>query len=99
MTERKSPGGIGPLDPYLDWAIQNNFRHQRPGDWLPLLVRFDAKTLSADEGGTDLDRFVKLGWIEEELKKSVRVPELLAKPPEAIRRLKDFDFCVLYIVK
>jgi hypothetical protein len=42
---------------------------------------------------------VKLGWIEEDLKKSVRAAELLVRPPEAIRRLKDFDFCVLYVAK
>ena len=90
MAERHMPREIpaAPLDPYLDWAIQNDFRHQRPGEWLPLLVRFDAQAIGADERGTALERFVKLGWIEEDLKKSVRAAELLVRPPEAIRRLK-----------
>jgi len=101
MAERHMPREIpaAPLDPYLDWAIQNDFRHQRPGEWLPLLVRFDAQAIGADERGTALERFVKLGWIEEDLKKSVRAAELLVRPPEAIRRLKDFDFCFLYVAK
>ena len=54
MAERDMPRRIpvGPLDPYLDWAIQNDFRHQRLGEWLPILVRFDVRAMGADERGT-----------------------------------------------
>ena len=54
-----------PLDPYLDWAIRTDFRHQRPGDWVPLLVRFDPKPQAGESSnGTALQRFTSLAWLD-----------------------------------
>ena len=88
----------GPFDPYLDWAIRNNFRHLRPGDWLPILVRFDASA-QGDPHQPALSWFTKLDWLDAGLKKSVRVPDLFLKPPQAVARAKSFDFCVLFVAK
>lgn len=89
-----------PLDPYLDWAIRTDFRHQRPGDWIPLLVRFDLTPRGSEsDSGTALQRFTSLAWLDARLKKSVRVPELLLEPPRAIAQSKAFNFCVLFVAK
>ena len=88
----------GPFDPYLDWAIRNNFRHLRPGDWLPMLVRFDASA-RADPKQSALSWFTSLIWLDDSLKKSVKVPDLFLKPPQAIAKAHAFDFCVLYVAK
>ena len=88
----------GPFDPYLDWAIRNNFRHLRPGDWLPLLVRF-TDTARTDPKQSALGWFTELGWLDATLKKSVRVPDLFLKPPQVIAKAKSFDFCVLYVAE
>ena len=75
----------GPFDPYLDWAIRNNFRHLRPGDWLPLLVRF-TDTARTDPKQSALGWFTELGWLDATLKKSVRVPDLFLKPLRLLPR-------------
>ena len=89
----------GSLDPYLEWAIENNFRHLRPGQWLPMLVEFRIKGRIARGQPTALQTFTQLGWLDAGLKKSVRVPEIFVQPPDAIAKSRYFNFCVLLIDK
>lgn len=89
----------GPFDPYLDWAIRNNFRHFRPGAWLPMLVRFDTSAQGGSPQETALNWFTRLDWLDEGLKKSVKVPDVFKKPPLAVANAKLFDFCVLFVSK
>ena len=88
-----------PLDPYLDWAARNDFRHQRFGEWLPLLVQFDAIPPEGEAGGTALASFVSLKWLDPAFKDAVRVPEIFLRPPQVIANSKDFNFCVLLVQK
>ena len=89
----------GSLDPYLEWAIENNFRHLRPGQWLPMLVEFRINGRIARGQPTALQTFTQLDWLDAGLKKSVRVPEIFVRPPDAISRSRYFNFCVLLIDK
>lgn len=94
---RSLPAGL--LDPYLEWAIENNFRHLRPGQWLPMLVEFRISGRIARGQPTALQTFTQLGWLDAGLKKSVRVPEIFLQPPDAIAKSNHFNFCVLLIEK
>lgn len=87
----------GSLDPYLEWAIENDFRHLRPGQWLPMMVEFRIKGRIARGQPTALQAFTQLHWLDAGLKKSVKVPEIFLRPPDAISRSRYFNFCVLLI--
>ena len=94
-----SPLTSVPLDPYLDWAIRNDFRHQRPGDFVPIFVEFDPKPQEGDPKGNALETFTSLNWLDPAFKASVVVPELFKTPPRVIVESPDFNFCVLYVEK
>ncbi len=87
-------------DPLLDWAIATNFRHVRPGRWLPLLVEFDAEALARethDDALTPLQRFAGLKWLDARSRLAVRVPELFRKPPRVLATIHNFHFGVLLV--
>ena len=91
--------GSVPLDPYLDWAIRNDFRHQRPGDLVPIFVEFDPKQPEGDPRGNALQAFTSLDWLDPALKGSVVVAELFKSPPRVIAESPSFNFCVLFVEK
>ena len=75
-----------PVHPYLDWAIETQFAHLRPGEWLPLLVEFDPKRMSQA-------RFVSCGWLDDSSKDDVRVPRIFEDLPDRL------GFSVLFLRK
>lgn len=94
-SQRRSPPQS--KHPYLDWAIQTNFAYLRAGRWLPLLVEFNPAALPRVRGKSPLEVFTSLVWLVSTLKSAVRVPELFLNPPNAIRKSRRFNYCVLLI--
>lgn len=85
--------------PDLDWVLATELRHLRPGDWIPLLVEFDASAIPPDpdiEIETELNAFLSLRWLPEGLRGSVYVPEIFFNPPAILTQSK-FPFSVMWI--
>lgn len=80
-----------PAHPYLDWAIASGFAYLRPGEWLPLLVEFEAQLTRR--------QFTTLGWLDDRLKSDVWVPDLFRGLPHPAFEVPEFNFCVLLIRK
>ena len=67
---------------------------------MPLLVQFDPAPQTGESNeGTSLQRFTSLIWLDDGLKKSVRVPDLFLRPPQVVLESKHFNFCVLFVAK
>jgi hypothetical protein len=91
------------VQPYLDWAVATRFSYLRKGQWIPLLMEFDAKAARATSGNdklTALEAFATRRWLAEDpraLDESFIIPELFMKPPALIKSTPDFNFCVALI--
>jgi hypothetical protein len=90
----------GPVQPYLDWAVETQFAYLREGDWLPLLVEFDPSALELEDAQTPLQAFTSLTWLAREprtLDNVLRISELLTNPPRLLAQSKRFNFCVVFL--
>ncbi|HUP05658.1 MAG TPA: hypothetical protein VMU47_00795 [Caldimonas sp.] len=101
-SNREAPGRAA--QPYLDWALATGFRYLREGQWIPLLIEFDAKEAvrtSRNERLNALGAFVERTWLsndpERELNDKFIVPELFGKPEGLLSRQQKFNFCVALI--
>lgn len=99
-SSRKPPSG--PAQPYLEWALATGFSYLREGNWIPLLIEFDADA-ALRSGGNDkltaLEAFATRRWLHDDprtLDDKFIVPDLFAKPPALLKtpRASKFNFCV-----
>src|ERR1043166_1327819 len=73
--------------PYLDWAVATRFSYLREGDWIPLLVEFDANAArlpSGNERLNALEAFATRRWLADdprELDEQFIIPELFTELP------------------
>jgi len=101
-SDQKAPRR--PAQPYLDWALATRFSYLREGDWIPLLIEFDAtvarkeaKIPHGNERLNALEAFATRRWLAEdprELDDKFIIPELFDKQPALLKRDSDFNFCV-----
>jgi hypothetical protein len=85
--------------PYLDWAVATRFSYLREGDWIPLLIEFDAKAARTpgNERLSALQAFATRRWLAEDprsLDDTFIIPELFTEPTALLQRESDFNFCV-----
>lgn len=88
--------------PYLDWALATRFSYLREGDWIPLLIEFDAEVARAgNKKQYALEAFATRRWLADDpraLDDKFIIPELFTNPPAVLRGPSrdalDFNFCV-----
>lgn len=86
-----------PLQADLDWAIATEFAYLPPGDWLPLLVEFDAT--AAPKGPPAARwRWWMTDWARA-FDRAVQIPELYATLPEERLTAAPRDICTLYLAR
>jgi subtilase family protein len=92
-----------PAQPYLEWALETRFSYLRAGDWIPLLIQFDADVARRSSGNdklTALEAFATRRWLHDDprtLDDKFIIPDLFHAPPKLLQKAADFDFCVALI--
>jgi len=78
--------------PQLDWLIETKARIFAKGNWLPIIVKYDASPERS------LEWFTELSWLATDLHRGVRVPAIfkVENLPSALKG-KPFPFCTLLV--
>lgn len=88
--------------PYLDWALATRFSYLREGDWIPLLIEFDAQAARTpgNERLSALEAFATRQWLQADLHvldEQFVIPELFTAAPALLKNDSNFNFCVALI--
>ena len=91
-----------PAQPYLDWALATGFSYLREGNWIPLLIEFNANEARRPHGNegprlTALAAFATRHWLSDDprtLDNEFIIPQLFAQPPAVLQRASNLNFCV-----